>query len=128
MIWNFEEFQFLPMWIQLWNIPAHWMSKETRLKIAAKLGRVLDIIIVKAGGKEGRCIKILLEIDIQKPLQRGTKLKFRQHENWVDFKYEQLSDLCFYCWLIGHNEKGCNKRKIDVAANCLIIGQYGMWL
>lgn len=72
------------------------MSKEIGLKITAKLGRVLDIIIVKAGGKKGRHIKIMVEINIQKPLQRGTKLKFRQHENWVDFRYEQLSDLCFY--------------------------------
>lgn len=46
----------------------------------------------------------------------------------MDFRYEQLPDLFFYCGLIDHNEKGCCKRKLDVAANCLMVGQYGMWM
>lgn len=113
------------------------MSKETGLKITAKLGRVFDIILVEVGGdiilvevggKEGRHIKLLVELDITKPLQRGTKPQFRKQENWVDFRYEQLPDLCFYCGLISHNEKGCCKRKLDVAVNCLMVSQYGMWM
>lgn len=65
----------------------------------------MDIITVEAGGKEGRHMKLLVEIDITKPLQRDTKLKYRQNEIWVDFKYEQLPGFCFYCGCSGHSKK-----------------------
>lgn len=37
-------------------------QKEIGLKIATKLGRVIDIIIVETGGKKGRHIKLLVEL------------------------------------------------------------------
>lgn len=55
----------------------------------------MDIIMMEAGGKEGSHIKLLVEIDLRKPLQRGRMPKFIQQEIWVEFKYEQLPDLCF---------------------------------
>lgn len=49
--------------------------KRYEAEILEKLGRLLDIITVEAGGKEGTHIKLLVEIDITKPMQRGTKAK-----------------------------------------------------
>lgn len=46
----------------------------------------------------------------------------------MNFRYEQLPDLCFYGGLFGHTEKGCGKRKSDVAASCVIVGRYGLWM
>lgn len=46
----------------------------------------------------------------------------------MDFRYEQLPDFCFYCGCVGHVEKGCEQRRVDVAANRLKIGQYGLWM
>lgn len=41
-------------------------------KITAKLGDMLDIIRIETGGPTGRHIKLLVDIDLTKPLQRGT--------------------------------------------------------
>lgn len=46
----------------------------------------------------------------------------------MNFKYEQFPDLCFYCGLFGHTEKGYGKRKSGVAANCLMVGKYRLWM
>lgn len=58
----------------------------------------------KQGGNEGRHIKIMVEIDLTKPLIRGTKLRYKLKEIWIQFRYEQLSTFYYYCGCVGHNE------------------------
>lgn len=116
------------MWIQVWHIPAHWSSIETGRKIGNKLGEVKDIRLIEAGGTDEHVLKILAVLDLTKPLQRGTKLKYRQFERWVEFRYEKLPIFCFYCGLIGHNERLCLKRGKDVECGCVSTDQFGYWL
>lgn len=85
-------------------------------------------MIVDAGGKEHRHINVLVDIDLTKPLLRGTKLKRKQLECWVEFKDEHLPMFYFYCGCIGHNEKGCGKKRTDVAQNKVLHDQFGYWL
>lgn len=127
---NWKEFSFTcsPFWVQVWHIPHQWISIETGKKIGGVLGTVTDVMIVDAGGHELRHINILVDIDLTKPLLRGTKLKHKQSECWVEFKYENLPLFCFYCGCIGHNEKGCGQRKIDVTHNKVLQDQFGHWL
>lgn len=70
----------------------------------------------------------MVELDLTKPLIRGTTLKYKQSECWIEFKYEQLPLFCFYCRTIGHNEKLCGQRRMDVEQNCVKTDQYGHWL
>lgn len=70
----------------------------------------------------------MVELDLTKPLLRGTELKYKQAETWIEFKYEQLPNFCYYCGLIGHSEKMCLKRKQDVDGKCVLYEQFGGWL
>lgn len=107
------------MWIQVWNVPIHWMSLESRKKIGTLLGQVRDVMLVEAGGREGRHVKVLVDLDLTKPLIRGTTLKYKQSKCWIEFKYEKLPLFCFYCGTIGNNEKMCGQRRQDVEQNCV---------
>lgn len=71
-------------------------------------------MIAGLGGKEGRHLKLLVELDLRKPLVQSTKLKSKNCETWVQFKYEQLPTFCYYCGYIGHNERLFGKRKEDM--------------
>lgn len=51
-------------------------------------------------------MKILAEIN-NKPLLRGTKLKYNDQEIWVEFRYENMVTLYFYCGLVGHLKRNC---------------------
>lgn len=66
------------------------------------LGFVRNDMIVEEGGNEERHVKIQVELDLNKPLQRGTMLKYKQSESWVEFKYEQPLIFRFHCGQIGH--------------------------
>lgn len=92
------------------------------------LGTVQDVMIAGLGEKESRHLKILGELDLQKPLVWGTKLKYKHCETWVQFKYEELPVFCYYCGYIGHNERLCGKRKEDLQKGQLTQDQYGSWL
>lgn len=84
------------------------------------LGTVSDVMLVEVGGKEDRQVKIQVELDLTKPLLRGTRLNYKHTEIWVEFKYEQLPIFYFYCGIVGHNEKLCVKRKKDVSNSCVM--------
>lgn len=88
----------------------------------------VQLIFLVLGGMEERHLKIQVEVDLTKPLQRGTKLRFKETETWVDFKYAHAPNFCYYSGHIGHNEKLCLKRKHDAERNCLLKDQFGIWL
>ncbi|XP_027101468.1 uncharacterized protein [Coffea arabica] len=59
-----EVFHVSHMWIQVWNLPIHWLSKAVEFKLEQMFSAIREIIIPPRGGKEGRHMKILEEIDI----------------------------------------------------------------
>lgn len=50
------------------------------------------------------CIKVL--VDTSKPLCQGRKVYGDDGKvGWIRFKYEQLSNLCYWCGLLSHSDK-----------------------
>lgn len=70
----------------------------------------------------------MVELKLDVLLLRGTTLKLNQEAHWVDFKYEQLPSFCFYCGLIGHQERLCDTKLFDSNTNNICEDQYGSWL
>ncbi|KAK6119862.1 hypothetical protein DH2020_046409 [Rehmannia glutinosa] len=125
---NPEAFKTVELWVQLWNIPFHWLSVDTGRKIGLKFGKLKDIHIPEVGSSRGKHIKILVEVNLDKPLMRGTNIKLNEDAYWVEFKYENLQSFCFYCGHIGHTKRNCQMRKLDIENNNLNEGQFGEWL
>lgn len=80
--------------------------------------------MIEPGGKDAKHINILVELDLTKPLLRGTKLKYKSIKIWVEFRYEQLPTFCYYCGRIGHNERMYLKRKQDIDQKCVLNAQF----
>lgn len=123
-----ETLRFVQIWVQVWDLPSHWMSKAVGLKIGELFNGAKDVIVPENRSKKGRHLKLLVEADVYKPLLRGTKIKLNNQTRWVTFKYEQIQNFCFYCGKMGHGEKICEQRNGDVKRGSLKEGQFGEWL
>lgn len=84
-------------------------------------------MIPEYGNKEGRYAKLLVEVDLMKPLIRGSKLRCNGDTRWIEFKYENLS-FFFYCGFVGHGNRMCNRKKEDGMNAREQADQFGEWL
>lgn len=71
-------------------------------------------MIPEFGSSRKRQIKILVTINLDKPLLRGTNLKLNNVVCWVDFKHEQLAAFCYYYGRVGHSDIMCVRRGKDL--------------
>nr|XP_027083817.1 uncharacterized protein LOC113706127 [Coffea arabica] len=55
---NTEAFKYAPLWVQVWNLPIHWLSKEVGRKIGKVFREVKEVLISHSGGKEGKHLKL----------------------------------------------------------------------
>lgn len=125
---NDESFSKVSLWIQAWGVPNQRSCKEVGFKIGKLFPHCSNVIVPENGRKMGRLLKLQVEIDLSKPLLRGTKLKLSSEEYWVGFKYEMLPTFCFYCGIIGHQQRKCKTKIRDAVSEEVMEGQYGEWL
>ncbi|KAK6162088.1 hypothetical protein DH2020_001929 [Rehmannia glutinosa] len=122
------EFNHIDVWVQIWDLPLSWISTDTGIRIGKIFPSMSDIYIPDSGSIKGRHIKLLVSIDVNKPLLRGVAIKLGEASHWVNFKYEKMAGFCFYCGFIGHFDRICDKKKKDIGENSFREGQYGDWL
>lgn len=60
------------MWLQAMQIPSQWLSPETAWKIGNIFKQCLNAYIPESGSREGRVAKMLVEVDLNNLLIRGT--------------------------------------------------------
>lgn len=94
-------------WVQIHDMPLACMTKSVGIKIGESIGELEDIEIEEDGIGWGRYLRIRVNVDITKPLERGRALQLGGKSIWVNFKYEKLPNFCFYCGCILHGNKGC---------------------
>ncbi|XP_071916207.1 uncharacterized protein [Coffea arabica] len=123
---NLEAFKLAYLWVQVWNLPVHWVIREVGRKIGGVFRQVKDVIIPQTGGKEGRHLKMLALVDLAKPLLRGTIVKTEGTMKWVVFKYERCPDFCYNCGLVGHGERTCTNQQ-EIARE-YADNQHGPWM
>lgn len=53
-------------------------------------------------------VKVRMETNVTKPLNKRICIAGTRDEAfWIEFKYEKLPLICFYCRTIGHDNKSC---------------------
>ncbi|CAA0815026.1 Unknown protein [Striga hermonthica] len=88
-----------------------WISAEAGMKVGRIFGKVIDVVVPVVGNVNGRIVRILVEVSVTDPLPRRTTIKLGAEERWIDFKYENLLTFCFYCGVIGHNDRACETKR-----------------
>ena len=89
-------------WVQVHDIPIRYMTKEVAENIYDIVREVQKSVGVVTN-EGGHFIRVRVMIDITWPLCRGRVITL----DWVQFRYEHLSNLCFWCGRLNHADKNC---------------------
>nr|GLL44934.1 uncharacterized protein LOC109166477 [Ipomoea trifida] len=89
-------------WIQVHGVPVGLRSEAVLVR--GFIGDVTQLDDCNFDGAMRVFFRILVAVEVSKPLKKGMKLK-NDNGEWVkvEFRYERLPTFCFICGLIGHN-------------------------
>lgn len=122
-------FDFMSFWVQIHDFPVKLMKKAVCEKIGRTLGTVEQGEDVDEGRTKGNFMRVRVNIDICQPLCRGRKIGVGGSEDqWISFKYERLTNFCYWCGLITQGEKDCELWLKSRGSLSPEDQQYGAWL
>ena len=94
-------------WVQVHDIPIHFMCTEVVEKICKNIGEVVQSIGAETE-EGGNFVRVRVKINISLPLCRGSVITLESGEkSWVLFKYERLPNFCFWCGKLVHGDRDC---------------------
>ncbi|KAK8698521.1 hypothetical protein V6N13_114633 [Hibiscus sabdariffa] len=109
-----EDYDFLLMtiWIRVYRLPLRAMNRDMGLRL---------------GGCVGEFLRILVRVDIRKPLRRCVLLGNAPGKPATPcpLRYERLPEFCYFCGLVGHALATCPSKPTNLDEKQL---QYGSWL
>ncbi|CAL1376959.1 unnamed protein product [Linum trigynum] len=105
----------LAMWVQIHGLHQNQRSEQNMVAIGTHYfpGLLdLDRASLDFAGYR-KFLRILVEVDLNEPVPTGFDFPFTDERTGVeycdviDFKYERLVELCYFCGRIGHNWPTC---------------------
>ena len=105
------------------------MTKKIGVVLGETIGDVEEIDAERGQMALGRYLRVRVSINISKPLKRGSRIALSGGESILAiFKYERLSDFCYICGRLTHQELECDEvvkmRKMGEKAK----REYGPWM
>lgn len=93
------EFNHVPIWVHVSNLPLGMMDDETGSLLGEKIGFFKEVDVGDDSLAVGRVLRIKVVLDTRKPLMCGIMIKVGEEEKdkWCPFAYEFLSDFCYVC-------------------------------
>lgn len=108
------EFNTCPFWVQIHGLPVEKMNRANAITIGQRFQKLLAIESSPDGILLGRSfLRVRVVINLSQPLPKGFWLRKRtaqMKDLWISYKYEKLSDFCYSCGRIGHDNRGCKFR------------------
>ena len=79
-----QDFTHVSLWVQILNVPIMCMNTETIKELGEAIGRVEEVATDITGACFGKYIRLLISVDITKPLIKVLYLKQEEDENEMD--------------------------------------------
>ncbi|CAN0881857.1 hypothetical protein LINGRAHAP2_LOCUS14470 [Linum grandiflorum] len=106
----FDKLQFMPLVIQLKEIPFPYSTAKFCAKLVEPLGTVIsaDLFSKFPDGHGSRFVKCTVCINLLQSIAGRIKAMVpNQPAFWVLLRYEDMPTVCFICGMLGHGYKHC---------------------
>lgn len=117
-------------WVRIYELPLKLRSDSIAKKIGDLIG-VHEETDQRDVYRMGRFLRIRVLLDLNRPLMRGTMIRYQERNLQVFFKYERLPTFCFKCGRIGHQIMECDEN-IEEKESCEEVEEkehsFGPWL
>jgi hypothetical protein len=118
------DFNHAPVWVQMWGLPAHCKTKEMGESLGSMMGTVETAELYEYPGKK-MIVKVKVAINVYQPIQTGILIgNHRDGTHWIDYRYENLPQVCFNCGILGHEEKMCSNEALSIEGHARL----GPWI
>uniref|UniRef100_A0A803QDR9 DUF4283 domain-containing protein n=1 Tax=Cannabis sativa TaxID=3483 RepID=A0A803QDR9_CANSA len=104
-----NQLRYSPFWIQVHSIPFGQKSLKLAKLIGDEVGDFLEVDKITLLKVYGLFLRIRVLIDVSKPITRGILVDFKSihREKWLNFKYENLPNICYHCGMFDHTLTKC---------------------
>ncbi|KAK9991307.1 hypothetical protein SO802_026292 [Lithocarpus litseifolius] len=121
-------FNKVPMWVQIHDIPLPFLNRGVAEELCTAVGEVCkDTKLSEMDG--GHYFRVKTTVDITFPLCRGRKISLENGATgWVNFKYERLPILCYWCGHLDHIDKDCDRWIESNGSLSPEDREYGPWI
>uniref|UniRef100_A0A803NVQ6 Chloride channel protein n=1 Tax=Cannabis sativa TaxID=3483 RepID=A0A803NVQ6_CANSA len=106
-----ETMRKIPFWVQVHNIPFSRRSISLAKLLGQITGTLLEIHQPSLLETWGSYMRVRIMFDVTKPLPRGIPIVFPglASPTWLELKYEDIPDHCYYCGRLGHSYPSCTE-------------------
>ena len=114
--------------MQVHDLPVRFQTKRIAEQLCEAIGKV-NTGVDEAEAKGDNYMRVRVNIDISQPLSRGRAVSLDSgKELWVNFKYERLPNLCFWCGCLMHDDQDCHLWVESEGSLLAESKQFGPWL
>ena len=111
------------------NLPIGSFSRSVAKAVASIVGEVVESELGDGESEGCNFIKVRVAVKLSEPLCQGRQIvRSGGMESWVDFKYERLPNLCYWCERLIHHDKDCLTQLKKRRANRDEEKHFGSWL
>lgn len=91
------------------SIPIRYLNREVAEELWDSIGEV-DKSTTSSDVERGSFLRVQAKVDISQPLSRGKRfaLEDDSEERVMNFKYEHLPNICYWCGCLNHFDKDCD--------------------
>ncbi|KAF4395310.1 hypothetical protein F8388_001697 [Cannabis sativa] len=106
---DMRRLRYSPFWIQVHSIPFGQKSLKLAKLIGDEVGDFLEVDKITLLKVSGLFLRIRVLIDVSKPITRAILVDFKSihREKWLNFKYENLPNICYHCGMFDHTLTKC---------------------
>lgn len=114
---------------QIHNVPMICMNEEFGFDMDTQIGKVKEIDMGEVGTCLGRYLRIGIQVDVTKPLERGFNVELNDDKSvHVIVQYERLPNYCFDYGKLGHLKRECPDEELNRDYNPHSKVKYVDWL